>query len=95
MMEAIRGQLRGRKLCLIPDGSKINLNVEAMIARYLNDDDDPCSLCVAVRKVGKGLDADTMLYMLQQDVDSLQENILALALPMEPVLGSGMIWRTS
>jgi hypothetical protein len=71
MMEAIRGQLRGRKLCLIPDGSKINLNVEAMIARYLNDDDDPCSLCVAVHKVGKGLDADTMLYMLQQDVNSL------------------------
>jgi hypothetical protein len=48
---------------------------------FLDDNDDPRSLCVSVHKVPKGLNADTMLVLLQQDIQQQLgievENIVA------------------
>jgi hypothetical protein len=56
MMNDLKRQMKGRMLALMPDGSKVNMNAEAMVARYLKDDDDPTTVLVAVHKVSKGFE---------------------------------------
>jgi hypothetical protein len=82
MMSKMKTMLSGRLVALVPDGSKVNMNVEGLLARFLDDDDDPCSLCIGVHKVPNGLNADTMLVLLQQDIVELGlevENIVAFS----------------
>ncbi len=68
-VDSVRAAVAGRLVSITFDGSKVNYSVEGMLARFLNDDFMPVSLCIGAQVLKTSLDSATMRSVIMKHLD--------------------------
>jgi hypothetical protein len=69
VIDSMRAAVAGRPVGITFDGSKVNFSIEGMLARFLNDDYMPVSLCIGAQALKTSLDSATMRTMIMKHLD--------------------------
>ncbi len=82
VLDGMKAAVAGRPVGITFDGSKVNFSVEGMLARFLNDDFMPVSLCVGAQAVRTALDSGMLRSLILnhlQDAGIAVENVVAFS----------------
>jgi hypothetical protein len=71
MLASMRAAVAGRPVGITFDGSKVNFSIEGMLARILNDDFMPVSVCIGAQALKTSLDAGTMQAVIKKHLDEV------------------------
>jgi hypothetical protein len=69
VMKSAKTAVAGRPVGITFDGSKVNFSIEGMLARVLNDDFMPVSVCIGAQALKTSLDAATMRGLIKKHLD--------------------------
>ncbi len=68
-MGSAKAAVAGRPVGITFDGSKVNFSIEGILARVLNDDFMPVSVCIGAQALKTSLDATTMRALIKKHLD--------------------------
>ena len=77
VLDSVKVAVKGLRLAVTFDGSKVNFSIEGMLARFLNDDFMPTSLCIGVKALQTSPTASIMRTLIK---NHLAEAGVAIAL---------------
>jgi hypothetical protein len=66
VLDSVKAAMAERLVAITFDGSKVNFSIEGMLARFLNADFMPTSLCVGVKVLATSLMAVTMRTLIRK-----------------------------
>lgn len=68
LLESARKAVKGRPIAIIFDTSNVNMLIEAILGRFLNDDDMPTTICIGVAEVPRSVNAESQQTLLRYHI---------------------------
>jgi hypothetical protein len=65
VLKSVKAAIAGRKVSITFDGSKVNFAIEGMLARFLNDDHMPTTVCIGCKALKTSVDTEMMRQLIK------------------------------